>query len=53
MTGISFGVMTSPSQVDYRDVPHVWQQADVIEEIEHARLFDHLMPILAIRTVRR
>ncbi|MCW2598087.1 MAG: luciferase, partial [Jatrophihabitans sp.] len=45
MTGISFGIMTAPSQVDYRDVLRVWQQADAIDEIEHAWLFDHLMPI--------
>ncbi|MGI8589634.1 MAG: LLM class flavin-dependent oxidoreductase, partial [Nakamurella sp.] len=37
--------MTAPSQVEYRDVLEVWQQADKIEQIEHAWLFDHLMPI--------
>lgn len=45
MTGTSFGIMTAPSQVDYRDVLRVWQQADTINAIEHAWLFDHLMPI--------
>ncbi len=44
-TGVSFGIMTAPSQVDYRDLLRVWQQADAIAEIEHAWLFDHLMPI--------
>jgi len=44
-TGASFGIMTAPSQVDYRDLLRVWQQADAIAEIEHAWLFDHLMPI--------
>ncbi|WP_369241415.1 LLM class flavin-dependent oxidoreductase [Streptomyces sp. R21] len=41
-----FGIMTAPSQVDYRDVLRVWREADAIAEIEHAWLFDHLMPIL-------
>ena len=45
MSGTSFGIMTAPSQVGYRDILRVWQQADTIEEIEHAWLFDHLMPI--------
>ncbi|MDJ1134701.1 LLM class flavin-dependent oxidoreductase [Streptomyces iconiensis] len=40
-----FGIMTAPSQVDYRDILRVWREADAIPEIEHAWLFDHLMPI--------
>jgi alkanesulfonate monooxygenase SsuD/methylene tetrahydromethanopterin reductase-like flavin-dependent oxidoreductase (luciferase family) len=41
----SFGIMTAPMQVDYHDVLRVWQEADAIPEIEHAWLFDHLLPI--------
>ncbi|MET0233790.1 MAG: LLM class flavin-dependent oxidoreductase [Kibdelosporangium sp.] len=41
----SFGIMTAPMQVDYQDVLQVWREADAIPEIEHAWLFDHLMPI--------
>lgn len=41
----SFGIMTAPQQVDYQDIQRVWQEADGIERIEHAWLFDHLMPI--------
>ncbi|MEV5648392.1 LLM class flavin-dependent oxidoreductase [Nocardia sp. NPDC052254] len=41
----SFGIMTAPMQVDYRDIVEVWREADAIPEIEHAWLFDHLMPI--------
>jgi alkanesulfonate monooxygenase SsuD/methylene tetrahydromethanopterin reductase-like flavin-dependent oxidoreductase (luciferase family) len=41
----SFGIMTTPSQVHYREVLRVWREADAIPEIEHAWLFDHLMPI--------
>jgi alkanesulfonate monooxygenase SsuD/methylene tetrahydromethanopterin reductase-like flavin-dependent oxidoreductase (luciferase family) len=37
--------MTAPQQVSYRDILQVWQEADTIPEIEHAWLFDHLMPI--------
>jgi alkanesulfonate monooxygenase SsuD/methylene tetrahydromethanopterin reductase-like flavin-dependent oxidoreductase (luciferase family) len=37
--------MTAPSQVDYQDVLRVWREADAVPEIEHAWLFDHLMPI--------
>ena len=45
MTGPRFGIITSPQQVSYRDVLRVWREADTIPEIEHAWLFDHLMPI--------
>ena len=45
MTRPSFGIMTAPMQVDYQDVLRVWREADSIPEIEHAWLFDHLMPI--------
>ncbi|MEV4581221.1 LLM class flavin-dependent oxidoreductase [Nonomuraea jabiensis] len=37
--------MTAPSQVDYQDILRVWREADTIPEIEHAWLFDHLLPI--------
>ncbi|MEV2225494.1 hypothetical protein AB0E01_37305 [Nocardia vinacea] len=41
----SFGIMTAPMHVDYHDVLRVWCEADTIPQIEHAWLFDHLMPI--------
>ncbi|QUQ62623.1 LLM class flavin-dependent oxidoreductase [Kutzneria sp. CA-103260] len=40
-----FGIMTAPQQVDYTDLARVWREADAVPEIEHAWLFDHLMPI--------
>lgn len=40
-----FGIMTAPSQVHYHDILRVWREADTIPQIEHAWLFDHLMPI--------
>jgi len=45
MTTPTFGIMTAPMQVGYADVRRVWREADGIPEIEHAWLFDHLMPI--------
>jgi alkanesulfonate monooxygenase SsuD/methylene tetrahydromethanopterin reductase-like flavin-dependent oxidoreductase (luciferase family) len=42
---VSFGIMTAPQQVDYHDVLRVWREADAIPAIEHAWVFDHLMPI--------
>jgi alkanesulfonate monooxygenase SsuD/methylene tetrahydromethanopterin reductase-like flavin-dependent oxidoreductase (luciferase family) len=44
-TAPSFGIATAPQQVDYADLQRVWQEADGIEQIEHAWLFDHLLPI--------
>jgi alkanesulfonate monooxygenase SsuD/methylene tetrahydromethanopterin reductase-like flavin-dependent oxidoreductase (luciferase family) len=41
----SFGIATAPMQVGYDDIQRVWQEADAIDAIEHAWLFDHLMPI--------
>src|ERR1700738_2511699 len=40
-----FGIMTAPMQVDYHDVLRVWREAETVAQIEHAWLFDHLMPI--------
>jgi len=40
-----FGIMTAPMQVGYEDILRVWLEADAIPAIEHAWLFDHLMPI--------
>ncbi|HWG26375.1 LLM class flavin-dependent oxidoreductase [Actinospica sp.] len=40
-----FGIMTAPMQVECHDILRVWREADTIPEIEHAWLFDHLMPI--------
>jgi len=41
----SFGISTAPQQVTYDDILRVWRDADAIPQIEHAWLFDHLMPI--------
>jgi alkanesulfonate monooxygenase SsuD/methylene tetrahydromethanopterin reductase-like flavin-dependent oxidoreductase (luciferase family) len=44
-----FGIVTPPSQVDYHDILRVWREADTIPQIEHAWLYDHLMPIFGDR----
>jgi alkanesulfonate monooxygenase SsuD/methylene tetrahydromethanopterin reductase-like flavin-dependent oxidoreductase (luciferase family) len=49
MSHISFGVATAPQRVDYADIVRVWREADTVPEIEHAWLFDHLMPIAGDR----
>ncbi|MFJ9780120.1 LLM class flavin-dependent oxidoreductase [Amycolatopsis sp. NPDC101161] len=41
----SFGILTAPMNVGYDEIRRVWREADRIPEIEHAWLFDHLMPI--------
>lgn len=41
----SIGIATAPQQVSYEDLLRVWREADEIPAIEHAWLFDHLMPI--------
>ncbi len=40
-----FAIATAPQQVSYHDILRVWREADTIPQIEHAYLFDHLMPI--------
>jgi alkanesulfonate monooxygenase SsuD/methylene tetrahydromethanopterin reductase-like flavin-dependent oxidoreductase (luciferase family) len=40
----SFGITTTPANVGYQDILRVWREADAIPEIEHAWLYDHLLP---------
>jgi alkanesulfonate monooxygenase SsuD/methylene tetrahydromethanopterin reductase-like flavin-dependent oxidoreductase (luciferase family) len=42
---LSFGIKTTPAHVGYDEVLRVWEEADGIPEIEHAWLWDHLMPL--------
>lgn len=44
-SAVTFGIATAPQQVSYGDVLRVWSEADTIPQIEHAWLFDHLLPI--------
>lgn len=41
----SYGIATPPMNVEYADIARVWHEADGVPAIEHAWLFDHLMPI--------
>jgi alkanesulfonate monooxygenase SsuD/methylene tetrahydromethanopterin reductase-like flavin-dependent oxidoreductase (luciferase family) len=43
--GITFGIATAPQYVACGDIVRVWHKADSVPEIEHAWLFDHLLPI--------
>jgi alkanesulfonate monooxygenase SsuD/methylene tetrahydromethanopterin reductase-like flavin-dependent oxidoreductase (luciferase family) len=42
---LSFGVKTSPMHTTYQQVLRTWQQADDVAEIEHAWLWDHMLPL--------
>jgi F420-dependent oxidoreductase-like protein len=42
---VSFGIKTSPQQTTYEEILQVWKEADAIESIGHAWLFDHFSPI--------
>src|SRR3981081_1133847 len=44
-SAVTFGIMTAPQQVSYRDILRVWREAETVPQIKHAWLFDHLMPI--------
>jgi alkanesulfonate monooxygenase SsuD/methylene tetrahydromethanopterin reductase-like flavin-dependent oxidoreductase (luciferase family) len=40
----SFGIKTTPADVSYEEIRRVWLEADTTPEIEHAWLYDHLLP---------
>jgi alkanesulfonate monooxygenase SsuD/methylene tetrahydromethanopterin reductase-like flavin-dependent oxidoreductase (luciferase family) len=40
----SFGIKSTPADVAYEEIRRVWLEADAIPEIEHAWLYDHLLP---------
>ncbi|MEJ7838386.1 MAG: TIGR03560 family F420-dependent LLM class oxidoreductase [Thermomicrobiales bacterium] len=42
---LSFGIKTSPQHTTYEEMLPIWKEADQIEAIEHAWLFDHFSPI--------
>jgi alkanesulfonate monooxygenase SsuD/methylene tetrahydromethanopterin reductase-like flavin-dependent oxidoreductase (luciferase family) len=49
MPHTSFGIATAPQRVGYADLVRAWREADTVPEIEHAWLFDHLVPIAGDR----
>jgi F420-dependent oxidoreductase-like protein len=42
---LTFGIKTAPQDVTYDEILTVWRDADAIDSIEHAWLFDHFAPI--------
>jgi alkanesulfonate monooxygenase SsuD/methylene tetrahydromethanopterin reductase-like flavin-dependent oxidoreductase (luciferase family) len=42
---VSFGIKTSPMHTSYPAILRTWQQADEVPEIEHAWLWDHMLPL--------
>jgi alkanesulfonate monooxygenase SsuD/methylene tetrahydromethanopterin reductase-like flavin-dependent oxidoreductase (luciferase family) len=44
-SAVAFGIATAPQQVSYHDILRVWKEAETVPQIEHAWLFDHLLPI--------
>jgi alkanesulfonate monooxygenase SsuD/methylene tetrahydromethanopterin reductase-like flavin-dependent oxidoreductase (luciferase family) len=44
-TRLSFGIKTSQSNIDYDDIVRIWRDADATEVLEHAWLWDHLVPL--------
>lgn len=41
---VSFGIKTSQTGLSYEHILRTWQEADAVPEIEHAWLWDHLVP---------
>jgi alkanesulfonate monooxygenase SsuD/methylene tetrahydromethanopterin reductase-like flavin-dependent oxidoreductase (luciferase family) len=42
---LSFGIKTSQMNVSYGDILRAWREADTIPVIEHAWLWDHMVPL--------
>jgi alkanesulfonate monooxygenase SsuD/methylene tetrahydromethanopterin reductase-like flavin-dependent oxidoreductase (luciferase family) len=44
---LTFGVKTTPMRTTFEDIARVWAEADALEEIEHAWLWDHFLPLFS------
>jgi alkanesulfonate monooxygenase SsuD/methylene tetrahydromethanopterin reductase-like flavin-dependent oxidoreductase (luciferase family) len=42
---LSFGIKTTPVHTSYDDIVRVWREADTVPVIEHAWLWDHMLPL--------
>ncbi len=42
---VSFGIKTSQSSIGYTEILKIWREADAVPVIEHAWLWDHLVPL--------
>ncbi len=45
MPSLSFGFKTAPQHTSYEAMLDLWTEADLLENFEHAWLFDHFAPI--------
>jgi alkanesulfonate monooxygenase SsuD/methylene tetrahydromethanopterin reductase-like flavin-dependent oxidoreductase (luciferase family) len=46
---LTFGLKTSPMHTTYEQIRRTWLQADDVPEIEHAWLWDHMLPLTGPR----
>src|SRR5438874_4021441 len=42
---LSFGIKTAPQNTTYDEILRAWREADSIPAVEHAWLWDHLLPL--------
>lgn len=42
---VSFGIKTSQMGLSYQEIQRIWREADQIPVIEHAWLWDHMVPL--------
>lgn len=42
---VSFGIKTTPWNVSYEEILAAWRDADAVPAIEHAWLWDHMLPL--------
>lgn len=42
---VTFGLKTTPMHTTYEQIQRAWLQADEVPEIEHAWLWDHMLPL--------
>jgi len=42
---VTFGIKTTPMHTTYEQIRRTWRQADDVPELEHAWLWDHMLPL--------
>lgn len=46
---VTFGIKTTPMHTTYEQIRRTWLQADEVPELEHAWLWDHMLPLAGPR----
>jgi alkanesulfonate monooxygenase SsuD/methylene tetrahydromethanopterin reductase-like flavin-dependent oxidoreductase (luciferase family) len=46
---VTFGIKTTPMHTTYERIRRTWLQADEVPELEHAWLWDHMLPLAGPR----